>query len=215
LTIPAGAEFERDRHIHCSDYGFENGGNELLILQQRRATPVVADFFNGTTHVDVNNLRAALDIKFGGFSQQTRIGTGDLYGLGFHLAFVVNSTRTFFAGPDARIGSGHFRDRITGAQLFAQLPVRPVRYASHGRNKDVIAELIGTELHAEENYRRKGRYFSRNDFPMAVCTAGSDLVERSRIKVRNIGPLQHRHLRAVPMQAIDGGVFHIELSLNQ
>ena len=136
----------------------------------------------------------------------TRIGTGNLYGLGFHLAFVVNSTRTFFAGPDARIGSGHFRDRITGAQLFAQLPVRPVRYASHGRNKDVIAELIGTELHAEENYRRKGRYFSRNDFPMAVCTAGSDLVERSRIKVRNIGPLQHRHLRAVPMQAIDGGV---------
>ena len=128
-------------------------------MQQCRAAPVVADFFDGTTHVDVDNLRAALDIKFGGFSQQTRIGTGDLYGLGFHLTFVINSTRAFFAGPDARIGSGHFRDRITSAQLFAQLPVRPVRYASHGRNKDVIAELIGTELHAEERLPKERTLF--------------------------------------------------------
>jgi hypothetical protein len=52
-------------------------------------------------------------------------------------------------------------------------------------------------------------------FSVAVSTTESDLVERSRIKVRDIGPLQYRHLLAVPMQAIDGGVFHIELSLNQ
>ena len=143
LSIPSGTKLQGDRHVHRRHHRFEQRGHQRFIAQQCRATPVIADFFDRAAHVDVDDLGAAINIEFCSFGQQHRIGACNLHGLGLHLAIMIDAPRSLFAGPDTGIGGGHFRHRITGTQLLAQLPKWPVRHARHGRDKHIVAKLIG------------------------------------------------------------------------
>ncbi len=58
LCIPAGANFQRNRHVYGIDHGGENVLNQLWILQQRRAGHLTIHLFSRAAHVDIDNLRA-------------------------------------------------------------------------------------------------------------------------------------------------------------
>ena len=62
---PAGAHLQRDRHAVRSagrDHGFDDLQRQRLVLHQGRAGPLVADFLGRAAHVDVDDLRAAVDV---------------------------------------------------------------------------------------------------------------------------------------------------------
>jgi hypothetical protein len=132
--------FKRDRHIDRAHHGVEDLLDQHFVLQQGRAAPRVADFLDRAAHVDVDDLRAALDVETGAVGQVLRIGAGDLHRLRLHLAGVVGAARTLFGRPQARVGRRHFRHRIAGAKLLAQLAEWPIRDPGHRSDENVVAQ---------------------------------------------------------------------------
>jgi hypothetical protein len=56
--LPAGADLERDRNLHGAHGRLEDGRDQRLVAQQRRACLLVADLPGRAAHVDVDDLRA-------------------------------------------------------------------------------------------------------------------------------------------------------------
>ena len=67
VTIPSRADLQRDRYAHRTDNGRENLGHQRLVLQQCGAAKLAADFFRGTAHVQVDDLRAEVHVQARGF----------------------------------------------------------------------------------------------------------------------------------------------------
>ena len=82
-TVPAGTEFQCNGNIHGTDYGVKNFSDQRLVLQQCRPAPVVTYFFGGTSHVDVDDLGALIDIVTGGIGHDGRVRADDLDGTRF------------------------------------------------------------------------------------------------------------------------------------
>ena len=57
FIVPAQTGFEGNGYVHRADDGFENGGNQRLVLHQRAACLHIADFFGWAAHVYINHLR--------------------------------------------------------------------------------------------------------------------------------------------------------------
>jgi hypothetical protein len=150
FAVPAGAELQGDRHVDRPHHRFQDALHQVFVLQQGRTAPVVAHFLDRAAHVDVDDLGAALDVEPGAVGQVFRVGAGDLHRLRLHLAFVIGTARTLFAGPQARVGSGHLRHRITGAELLAQLAERTVGHPGHGGDEDIVAKKMGTNIHGRK-----------------------------------------------------------------
>ncbi len=62
-VIPTSANLERHWHVHCANNRFENMGHERFVFEQRGATELPANLFGGTTHVDINDLRAEVHVE--------------------------------------------------------------------------------------------------------------------------------------------------------
>ena len=61
LGVPAGADLQRHRYAHRGDDGLEDLRDQRLVAQQRRAARASADLLGRAAHVQVDDLRAALD----------------------------------------------------------------------------------------------------------------------------------------------------------
>lgn len=79
VAVPTGTNLQCDRHVDRADDGFENARDERLVLEQRRSGHDVTDFLRRTAHVDVDHLRAVVDVELRRFGQHRRIGASDLY----------------------------------------------------------------------------------------------------------------------------------------
>ena len=150
VAIPAGADLQRDGHgvrpdAHRAHHCLDDALHQRLVLQQRRTRGHVAHFLGRAAHVDVDDLRAVRHVVASGFGHHGRIGAGDLHGNRLDLARVVGAAHGLFAFPQLRVRGDHFRHRIARAQPFAQLPERPVGYAGHGGDEQVITQIVGAE----------------------------------------------------------------------
>lgn len=87
----SGADLEGHRHTDCLNDGIENVSHQRLVLQQGGAGSLIADFLCGTTHVDINDLRAGRDIVGGCFGQPFGVTSRDLDGDGRHLTGMVSA----------------------------------------------------------------------------------------------------------------------------
>jgi hypothetical protein len=91
---PTGAHFQRDGHVvrlAGFHYGIDDFNRQAFVLHQRRARPLVADLLGRATHVDVNDLRAMINIKYRRLGHHLRIGTSDLHGNWGGLAVMVGA----------------------------------------------------------------------------------------------------------------------------
>src|SRR6185312_2969698 len=67
FAVPAGADLQRDRHVHRSNHRRADARDQRLVLQQRRARPYVADLLRRAAHVDVDDLGAVVGVVARGF----------------------------------------------------------------------------------------------------------------------------------------------------
>ena len=126
------------------------------MAQQRRARCDVAHFFDRATHIDVDDMRAFLNIENGGFGHHGRVGSGDLHGDRRSFAFVIEAPRGFDAVPKPGIAGGHFGDGMPCTQPLAQLPVRTVGDTGHRGDKNTIGEGPGADTHGMDFNRQLG-----------------------------------------------------------
>ena len=93
---PAGAHLERDRHtVRCAGlhYCVDDFQRQSLVLHKRRTGPFVTHFFGRAAHVDVNDLRATVDVVARRIGHHGRIGTCNLYRNWARLALVIGAPR--------------------------------------------------------------------------------------------------------------------------
>ena len=123
--------------------------DQRLVLQQRRTGRDVADLFRRAAHVDVDDLRAALDVVASCLGHHRRIGTGDLHNDRLDLAAMVGASQGLGRVPQLRIRGDHFGHREPGAQALAQLAKRPVGDARHRRDDQGNRNVIRADLHGK------------------------------------------------------------------
>ena len=145
---PAGAHLQGHGHVvgACSLYhGLGNFHGQGLVLHQGRTCPFVAHLLGRAAHVDVDDLRAALDVVDSGFGHHGRIRACNLHGNRARLTRVVGSAAGLEAVPQVFARCHHLTDRIACPQGLAQLAKWPVRYARHGSNKQVVSQRVLTD----------------------------------------------------------------------
>ena len=102
LSVPTGAHLQGDRHAQGRtglDHRFHNGQRQRWVLHQRRSRPHIADFFGRAAHVDVDDLRAVVDVVARGIGHHLRVGTGNLHRDRPALATVVGTAHGFGGVP--------------------------------------------------------------------------------------------------------------------
>jgi hypothetical protein len=78
LRRPAGADLQGDRDSDRSDHRFQDPPDQPFVAQQRGACGAFADLLRWTTHVDVDDVGAQVDIDPGRFGHVERIRADDL-----------------------------------------------------------------------------------------------------------------------------------------
>ncbi len=101
------AYLQRNRHIDGANHRLEDAPNQGLVLQQRRARHHIAYFFGRTTHINIDDLRAPVDVEPRGLRHHLRVGAGDLHRSRLYLSFVIRTTQCFFATPQQRVRRNH------------------------------------------------------------------------------------------------------------
>ena len=150
LRRPAGAHFQRYGHTvritsrnHCVDDLHGQG----FILHQGRACPFLAHLFGRAAHVDIDDLRATIDVVACGVGHFFRVDPRDLYGDRPRLARVIGPAGGFQRVPQIAPGSHHFADSVACAKLAAELAKRSIRHASHGRHEQAVSKKERADLH--------------------------------------------------------------------
>ena len=69
---PAGAHFQRDRHIHRRDNGVEDVVYQPFVAHQRRTSGFITDLFGRAAHIDVDDLSTGCHIEARGFGHDIR-----------------------------------------------------------------------------------------------------------------------------------------------
>ena len=95
-VAPAAAHLQRHRHAvrrAGGDHGLDDGQRQRLVPHQRRAGPLVAHLLRRATHVDVDDLRAAVDVVARGVGHHRGVDAGDLHRDRRALAVVVGAAR--------------------------------------------------------------------------------------------------------------------------
>ena len=147
FVVPAQTGFEGNGYVHRVDNGFQDFGNQRLVLHQCAACLHIADFFGRTTHVYINHLRAQADVVTRGFRHLLRIAAGNLHGHNSALAFKIAAAQGFFGMAQARIAGQHFAYRPPCAKLAANPAERFVRNACHGGECDGVVNEIAADVH--------------------------------------------------------------------
>ncbi len=141
-------------------------------LQQRRARHDVADLLCRATHVDVDDLRAALDVVARGFGHHGGSAPAICTTIGSDFAGVVGAAHATSGAPELRIRRDHLRHRIARAESLAQLPERPVGDARHGRDEQIVRDVMGpirTLGIVAEAAAGDGLYRVCADAPQKIC----------------------------------------------
>ena len=103
FIVPAQTGFEGNGYVHRVDNGFQDFGNQRLVLHQCAACLNIADFFGRTAHVYINDLRAQADVIPRSFRHLLRITAGNLHGHHSALAFKIAAAQGFFGMAQTRI----------------------------------------------------------------------------------------------------------------
>src|SRR5262245_51446136 len=88
-TRVAGADLERHRHVHGAYDRVEDAPDERVVAQQSRAGRHVAHLLRGASHVDVDDLRTAIDVEARGVGEHLGVIARDLYADRLGLALVI------------------------------------------------------------------------------------------------------------------------------
>ena len=91
LAIPAGADLERHRHVDRADDRLENARDQRLVREQRRAAQPPAHFLGRASHVEVDDLRAEVDVEARGFRERRGIGAGELHDARFRFTGMIHA----------------------------------------------------------------------------------------------------------------------------
>ena len=75
---------------------FEYARDQRFVLEQRGARHHVAHFLRRAAHVDVDDLRAFVDVVPGGVGEHLRVRARDLHGYRFDFAIVIRTAARFF-----------------------------------------------------------------------------------------------------------------------
>jgi hypothetical protein len=67
--------------VRCAGghHGLDDGQRQRLVLHQRAAGPLVAHLLGRAAHVDVDDLRAAVDVVLRRLGHHGGVGAGDLH----------------------------------------------------------------------------------------------------------------------------------------
>ena len=74
----------------------------------------MADLFDRTTHIDVDDAGAFADIENSGLRHHLRIRSGDLHGNWIDFALMIQTSGRFHTIPKLRVACSHLRHGITG-----------------------------------------------------------------------------------------------------
>ena len=102
-----------------------------LVGQQCRAAAAVVDLFCGAAHVDVDDLRAKIDIDARRLGQLLRFTADQLYHTRLGLARVVHAPLRFARAPQTLIRAEHFRRCERRAKTTAELAKGSVSDSRH------------------------------------------------------------------------------------
>ena len=138
LPIPAGANLEGDRHVDGPYHRLQNIGHQRLVTQQRRTGGDIADFLGRTTHINVDDLRALVDVDAGRLGHHGWIGAEDLYRARFVFAAMIGAPTGLLAAPEQRIAGHHFGHGHARAEPAAQGAKRPISDTGHRREKQIV-----------------------------------------------------------------------------
>ena len=91
---PASAHLQRDRNAVRQAGGhhrFDDLQRQGFVLHQSRAGPFVTDLLGRAAHVDVDDLRATVNVVGRSIGHHLRIRTGNLHGNRCGLAFMIGA----------------------------------------------------------------------------------------------------------------------------
>ena len=116
--------------------GGDDPRHQRLVGKQRRAGRRVADLLRRAAHVDVDDLRAALDVvaRRVGHQSPDRRRRSARRSARPRRAWSVRR-RDFVGAPQLRIRRHHLRHRVAGAQALAEHAERTIGDARHRRDR--------------------------------------------------------------------------------
>ena len=149
FAIPASADLQRDRNTRIDriHHRRQDARDQRLIAQQRRASPGVADFLRWATHVDIDDLRALLDVVTRGIGEHIGNRAGDLHADRRRFAGMVHPVQRLARAPETRVGTGHLRHAQPGAESLAQYAERFIGNAGHRRQDHVGFNAVRADQH--------------------------------------------------------------------
>ncbi len=145
--IPTCADLERYGDWDCIHDRFEYARDQRLILQKGRTTQLPANFFCGTPHVEVDDLRAEIYVDARGFCELVGLGASELDDAWLGLAFVAHPQPRFRRTPQPRVRGEHLGRCKARAKLATQDPKWTVRHAGHGRKHRGGGQDVGSDVH--------------------------------------------------------------------
>ena len=119
----------------------------VFVPQQSRAGRQIADFLCRAAHIDVDDLRAAIDIVLCRLRHHRRLAARNLHRHRLHLALMIGAAPALRRVPQAWIGCDHLGNCHARAQTLAELAERTVGNSRHRRNNQIILELMWPDLH--------------------------------------------------------------------
>ena len=154
---PAGAHLQRHRHAvrrAGGDHRLDDRERQRLVLHQRRAGPLVADLLGRAAHVDVDDLRAAVDVV-GARPRPSSPRRCRRSAPRSAPASPSWSARRagLQAGPQVLARGHHLAHRVAGAEALAQLAERPVGHARHRRDEQAVRQRDVADAHGEGRRR--------------------------------------------------------------
>ncbi len=138
------------------DHGSGNFFGQGFVLHQGRSGPFVAHLLGRAAHVDVNDLRPALDVEHRCLGHHGGIGAGNLHGNRPGFARMVGAAAGFQAFPQILARGDHFADGVTCAQAFAQLAKGRSVTPAMGATNSALASVYGPNC-KEDMRLKKGK----------------------------------------------------------
>ena len=103
LAIPAGADLERYRHVDGPHHRIQDARDQRFIAAAAPNRTATADFLRRTAHVDVDDLRAQVDVHARRLGEQRGIGARQLHDARLGLAGVIHARRDLRVRPQAHV----------------------------------------------------------------------------------------------------------------
>lgn len=144
---PAQTGFEGNGNTRRTDDGFQNGGNQRLVLHQRATGLDVAHFLGGTAHVDIDNLRPKADVVTRRIRHLLRIAAGNLHGNDTAFIGKIAAVQGFSSISERRVAGQHFAHRPTRAEIAAEAAEGFVGNARHRCKCDGVVDKIAADVH--------------------------------------------------------------------